>query len=192
MLVESGVYRQVVQALLDCVIADAHSPGGGEELNVAMDLLAFTLYQLYSCKAIAQEAVDSAALNELRDIFIMVIKCDKLWPITIKYFEFHEKTLFVARLLHVIASFKDIAVLKMLHEKFEKHNMIHNLVQLMSYAEYPPNVTEMLLLALGTLAGSAGYFPWEIKLIMMKRAEGINGKGGHLGGGGGGAGGRGG
>jgi hypothetical protein len=102
-----------------------------------------------------------------------------IWSCIVTYLRSHnrQKVMFAARAIHVLMCYKDLRLLTRLHELLKTNNIVDCLVAAVARTEALKAdaiaatgapaavdlvVTEMLLLALGSILGASAIFPWEI------------------------------
>lgn len=157
----------LVSALLDAIEADQNA----SVLNYSMDLLAFILQKVYHQRMTAV-MVDQANRLYVRSLFLTVAQKNELWTKAAEYFEFQEKTMFVTRLIHVLSSFKDIALIDKMQEQVVKHKILDLLIELIQFGQNKPDVNEMIFLALGSLIGSSLLYPFDQRELAIKTTAG--------------------
>jgi hypothetical protein len=119
------------------------------------------------------------AHNSIREVFMRVANHPAVWSCVAAHLNSHnrQKVMFAARLLHVLMCYKEVRLLTKLHEVYKMHSIVDRLVAAVARTENAKSeviaaggapaaadlvVTEMLLLALGSLMGSSAVFPWEV------------------------------
>eukprot|EP00981_Chlorochromonas_danica_P008775 scaffold2312_cov165-Ochromonas_danica.AAC.15 len=156
----------LLQALVAAVVED-NNP---DMLNVSMDLIAFVVVAILK-QFLRAEPTDLLVRDETRELLLILLDNSLLWDKASSYFEYQEKTLFVARLLHVLGSFKDIRFLTTLYKIVEKQQFVSVLLDLVAFGQNSREVSEMIFLALGSLFGSSAYFPWDHVDILSTRTS---------------------
>lgn len=114
-----------------------------------------------------------ALLNDMkvfvRTLILNIINNEKLWDSLYRYLDFQEKTMFIARFLHILASFKDVYILTCIQENLQRLKVFDRLLYSLSDSDYAPEVREMLLYAVGSLIGCAPFFQWDEEVLMEKK-----------------------
>jgi len=120
----------------------------------------------------------------VRDLFSRVVHHNSIWQFVVAHLRStcRQKITFAARLIHVLASYKDLRIMTKLHEQILHHNIVDCIIDAVAGAEarkaqsvameQAPNSadalnSEMLLLALGSILGSSSYFPWETEALAL-------------------------
>ncbi|RYH21671.1 hypothetical protein EON65_20315 [archaeon] len=148
--------------LIEALVSSVENEINPDVLNVSLDLLAFVLHSLLR-RIFLANSTDIVARTRIRDYFNMVLCATGMWQRTVAYFEYQEKTLFVARLLHVLSSFKDVSFLFELHSLINQMKLMDILLEIFSLGQNSKEVEEAILLVFGSLLGSAPYFPWDLQ-----------------------------
>ena len=136
------------------------------------------------CTMLSDTMTDVDIQGSVRELFSRVVHHNSIWQFLVAHLRStcRQKITFASRVLHVLASYKDLRIMTKLHEQILNHNVLDCLVDALARvedrkahnvaSELPPNLadalnSEMLLLALGSILGSSAYFPWETDTLSM-------------------------
>jgi hypothetical protein len=163
-------------------VGEEEGEGEREEGEVvfSLDLLALVAHQVFALKTVERPAsAEDFEFGEIYEIFAAVVERDELWGAVVCCLKVpvrYGRTAFAARLVHVLACCKDLAVMRSLQAQVQKHGVLQVLLTALSEAEAEGGAqqthkaeqadsapsTEMLLLAVGSLLGGGPFFPWEV------------------------------
>lgn len=136
------------------------------------------------CTMASDSPTDVDMHASLRELFLRIANHTTLWPYVVLYLRSRnrQKVVFAARIVHVLACYKDVRVMTRLHEQVSTHNIIDCITESVARAENNKvesanstgavNVldivaSEMLFLALGSIVGSSACFPWEVDCLSL-------------------------
>ena len=163
------VINAVIDALCQQILipvdsfAAIHSAIGGVhgddslKVNLAIDTLALVLYQLYSYQQLNSSSTNSAIIMfTMESAYMKIITDSAIWSVLMECFHApYLQMAAAARLIHLLACYKNIRTLNELHHKLEEHQVFNVLCYLVCYGNNSAEDNETLLLTVGSIAGKA-------------------------------------
>lgn len=146
-----------------------------QHLPTIIDTFTFLMYQIISHHEVMSQSKSLEIANQtwpIKSIIMMIVEKDEVWALLVQLSDLREACLYAARFITVLASYRDVETLEIIHNQFTTWNILETFVNHVqscsstSSRNAPPNraedfIVESVLFCLGLLFIYILSFPFD-------------------------------